>query len=79
MENEEKNLEEKKSEITKITNANTDIELKEIETKNQHYENLSLIFTIFKSILCIADQSMLEMLVSDEFMYITFGALECKI
>ena len=88
MENEEKKLEEKKSEVTKNTqvteneadngseeNENAEKE-KEIKTVSQ-FEHLSLIFTIFKNILYLADQNLIELLVSDDLYLITFGALEC--
>lgn len=77
LETEEKKLEEKKSEITKKTSDTDD---RDSDTKNiSQFEHLSLIFTIFKNILYIADQSLIELLVSDELYSITFGALECKI
>jgi hypothetical protein len=38
-----------------------------------------MVFTIFKNILFICNQTVLEMLVADEFYLITFGALECKL
>ena len=75
MDEEEKIVEEKRSVVTKVPDEN---EMKEVESKNPHFENLSLLFMIFKSILNIADQSMIELFVSDEFQYTTFGALERK-
>ena len=76
LENEERKLEEKKSVITKKTQETDN---KENEPKNiSQFEHLSLIFTIFKNILYLADQNLLELLVSDELYMITFGALECK-
>lgn len=76
LEAEEKVLEGKKSVITKET---VETEMKEGDQKSSsHYENLSLIFAIFKNLFHIADQGMLEMLVSDELMMISFGALECN-
>lgn len=48
------------------------------EESLKRYENLSLIFTIYKSIFAIADQTIIEMLVSDQFYKITFTALECR-
>ena len=83
LENEEKKLEEKKSEITKITKKTEETENeneandKEIKTGSQ-FEHLSLIFTIFKNILYLADQNLIELLVSDDLYLITFGALECN-
>lgn len=80
MENEERKLEERKSEITKETKETKDsTENKDGETKNiSQFEHLSLIFTIFKNILYLADQNLLELLVSDDLYLITFGALECN-
>lgn len=75
LESEEKKLEEKKSDITKKT-EDTDVNEKELKSVSQ-FENLSLIFTIFKNILYLADQNLIELLVSDELYLITFGALEC--
>lgn len=43
---------------------------------NTNYENLSIIFTIFKYLILIADQTTLEILVSGDIFLITFGALE---
>lgn len=77
LDQEEKKIEEKKSEITKTTAD--DIDIREIDPKNSQFENLSLIFTIFKNIFFIADQNILELLLSDDLYLITFGALECKI
>ena len=51
--------------------------LKEEEKLN--YDNLSIIFSIFKNILVISNQNILEMLVHDDFYQILLGALECKI
>lgn len=82
MENEERKLEERKSVITKETKETKDSnsENKDAETKNiSQFEHLSLIFTIFKNILYLADQNLLELLVSDDLYLITFGALECKL
>jgi hypothetical protein len=75
-ESEEKILEkEKKSDITR----NTDVtEFYLPEGKTHFYENLSLIFSIFKNIFIIADQQLIETLISDELYLITFGALECN-
>ena len=81
MDNEEKKLEERKSVITKETKETKDStsENKETETKNiSQFEHLSLIFTIFKNILYLADQNLLELLVSDDLYLITLGALECN-
>lgn len=80
---EEKKFEEKKSEITKKTqetenNDICDIGEKEIKTVSQ-FEHLSLIFTIFKNILYLADQNLIELMMSDDLYLITFGALECKL
>jgi hypothetical protein len=77
LEQEERKIEEKKSEITKATADECDI--REIDPKNSQFENLSLIFTIFKNLFYIADQNILELLLSDELYLITFGALECTI
>ena len=77
LEGEEKKLEEKKSEITKASGEVEDIRVG-IDPKNSQFENLSLIFSIFKNIFFIADQNTLELLLSDEIYLITFGALECK-
>ncbi len=41
------------------------------------YENLNIIFTIFKNIFFIADKEFIEMLISEDLYMITFGALEC--
>lgn len=74
LEQEEKKLEEKKSEkSTQISAANNGEEL-----NFKDLENLSLIFTIFKNMFYIADQNLIELLVSNELYIITFGALECK-
>jgi hypothetical protein len=72
---EEKTLEkEKASDITK----NTDItEFYVPEGKTHLFENLSYIFSIFKNIFIIADQQLIDTLISDELYLITFGALEC--
>jgi hypothetical protein len=70
-------LEEKKSEITKASGEDVDIRVG-IDPKNSQFENLSLIFSIFKNIFFIADQNTLELLLSDDIYLITFGALECK-
>jgi len=80
MDNEERKLEERKSEVTKETKETKDsCENKDTETKNiSQFEHLSLVFTIFKNILHLADQNLLELLVSDELYMITFGALECN-
>jgi len=76
MENEERKLEERKSEMT--TKETKDSENKDAETKNiSQFEHLSLIYSIFKNILYLADQNLLELLVSDDLYLITFGALEC--
>jgi len=40
------------------------------------YENITILFTIFKHIILICDQPALEFLVSDQIYLITFGALE---
>jgi len=48
------------------------------EEKIKRFENLTIIFTIFKNIFAIADQSIIEMLVSDQFYKITFTALEYR-
>lgn len=72
LESEEKKLEEKKSEISKLTKS-TDVDSK---LYSQFDENLSLIFTIFKNLFFIADRYLIEFLVQDEFYLITFGALE---
>lgn len=81
LELEEKKFEEKRSEFTKktqVTEEVVEVE-KESEIKNSsQFEHLSLIFTIFKNILYLADQNLIELLVSDELYMITFGALECK-
>jgi len=77
LENEERKLEERKSEITKQTK---ETENKDPEPKNiSQFEHLSIIFTIFKNILYLADQNLLELLISDDLYMITFGALECII
>jgi len=77
MENEERKLEERKSEMT--TKETKDSENKDAETKNiSQFEHLSLIYSIFKNILYLADQNLLELLVSDDLNLITFGALECS-
>ena len=75
LESEEKKLEEKKSEITKDTRDEPE---QQKDVKNIQYENLSLIFTIFKNIFYIADQNAIELLLNDEHYLTTFGALECK-
>lgn len=77
LEGEEKKLEEKKSEITKASGEDVDIRVG-IDPKNSEFENLSLIFSIFKNIFYIADQNTLELLLCDDIYLITFGALECK-
>ncbi len=77
LEGEEKKLEEKKSEITKASGEDVDIRVG-IDLKNSEFENLSLIFSIFKNIFFIADQNTLELLLCDDIYLITFGALECK-
>jgi hypothetical protein len=76
LEAEEKALEkEKASDITK----NTDItEFYVPEGKSHLFENLSYIFSIFKNIFIIADQALIDLLISDDLYLITFGALECK-
>lgn len=51
-----------------------DIIEKEEESKN--YDNLVTIFHIFKNILLISNQIIVEMLVHDDFFLITFAALE---
>ena len=80
LEGEEKKLEEKKSEITtKVSSIGDEIDIRGIDPKNSQFENLSLIFSIFKNIFYIADQNTLELLLNDELYLITFGALECKI
>ena len=50
----------------------------EKEEQASNYEKLSLIFAIFKNILLISNQAVLEMFVLDEFYEIVFTALECK-
>ncbi len=75
LESEEKKLEEKKSEITKDTQEDGEPHK---DSKNFQYENLSLIFTIFKNIFYLADQNIIELLLNDDNYLITFGALECK-
>jgi len=79
-------LEEKRSEITKKTqetetenyenNENAENVEKEMKSVSQ-FEHLSLIFTIFKNILYLADQNLIELLMTDDLYLITFGALEC--
>jgi hypothetical protein len=79
MENEERKLEERKSEMTTKETETKDSENKDAETKNiSQFEHLSLIYSIFKNILYLADQNLLELLVSDDLYLITFGALECS-
>jgi hypothetical protein len=48
----------------------------ESEEENKNYENLSMVFNIFKNILLISNQTIVETLVHDDFYLITFGALE---
>lgn len=50
----------------------------EKEEQASNYEKLSLIFAIFKNILLISNQAVLEMFVLDEFYEIIFTALECN-
>jgi len=50
----------------------------EKEEENQNYDNLLMIFNIFKNILLISNQNLLEMFVHDDFYQILFGALECN-
>ncbi len=74
LEQEDKKLEEKKSEkSTQISALNAE------EKSYKDLENLSLIFTIFKNLFFIADQNLIELLVSNELYLITFGALECTL
>ena len=47
------------------------------EEESQNHENLFMIFNIFKNILLISNQNILEMFVHDDFFLIVFGALEC--
>lgn len=77
LEQEEKKLEEKKSDMG-ITKNTDDTDVKDVENKNSHFENLNMIFTIFKNLFAIADQNLIELLMSDDLYLITFGALECK-
>ena len=70
LENEEKIIEKEKKNELNANFENSELNL---------YENLNLIFTIFKNIFFIADKEMIEMLLSDELYMITFGALECRI
>jgi hypothetical protein len=69
LENEEKIIEKEKKNESNANSENCEINI---------YENLNLIFSIFKNIFFIADKEMIEMLLSDELYMITFGALECK-
>jgi len=62
-----------KETATSISNTSTN---KYDRSINCSYENLSIIFTIFKYLITISEQSMLELLVSDDIYLITFGALE---
>lgn len=48
------------------------------EEESLNYNNLLTIFTIFKNILLISNQIILEMLVTDDFYQIFLGVLECK-
>lgn len=54
-----------------------DIFIKEEDSFN--YDNLAIIFNIFKNILLISNQSILEMLVHDDFYLFFLGALECTL
>jgi hypothetical protein len=74
LDQEEKKLEEKKSEVTKVE----ELECKEGEHKTNQFENLSIIFSIFKNLFFVADQNTIELLLSDDNYMITFGALECN-
>lgn len=49
------------------------------EEEKLNYDNLTIIFTIFKNILIISNQNILEMFVEDDFYPILLGVLECKI
>ena len=53
-------------------------DLLEEEEEKKDLEALSMIFNVFKNLLLIANQAVLEMLVTDEFYLITFGALQCN-
>ena len=54
-------------------------EILEKEEESKNYDNLLMIFTIFKNILLISNQPLQEMLVHDDYYQIVFGALECKL
>ena len=51
-------------------------EIIEKEEESKNYEGLGLVFAVFKSILLISNQTIIEMLVHDDYYMITFGALE---
>ncbi len=50
----------------------------EKEEDNKNYDNLLSVFSVFKNILLISNQNILEMFVHDDFFQIVFGALECN-
>jgi hypothetical protein len=50
----------------------------EKEEENKNYDNLLTIFSIFKNILLISNQNIIEMFVHDDFFQTVFGALECN-
>jgi hypothetical protein len=50
----------------------------EKEEENKNYDNLLSVFNVFKNILLISNQNLLEMFVHDDFFQIVFGALECN-
>lgn len=53
-------------------------EQNEEEAHNRRYLNISLIFTIYKNILSIANYQIIELLMSDSHYLGTFACLECK-
>ncbi len=61
---------------TDISDKSADQPNKYEKNISTNYEYLSIIFTIYKYLVSISDQTTLEYLMADEMYMITFGALE---
>ena len=78
---EEKRIEESNSSIS-FSSSDTDISLnlnknnKNINETNNNYDNINLIFKIFKNLILVGDKELLEILFNEECYLITFAALE---
>lgn len=76
LENEEKNNLNGNTNINNNISNNTSYNISNNINNGMNYDNLSYIFIIFKNLFLIANRDLIELLVSDNFYNITFGALE---